>query len=166
MLRAKAGLHRLRLVQSGSRVASRNASTEASPGAVPGIPPAAQSTKKPSTYMSFNMPDITLQPSQPRPQIPYLPDFWESSAAKNAPQVPAEPALPKISVVSELNTTHSHNLYIEDAGNASAPSPDPVSVGPRSFGKGGLFSDMSEDMGLPTPKEFKAGVSNLLQSFR
>ncbi|KAJ7046832.1 hypothetical protein C8F04DRAFT_1308231 [Mycena alexandri] len=165
MLRAKSSVHRLRLVPSGSRVASRNASTEATPGAVPGIPPAAQSTKKPTTYMSFNMPDIALRPSQPQPQIPYLPDFWESSA-KNAPQVPAEPVLPKISVVSELNTTHSHNLYIENAATASEPSPDPVSVGPRSFGKGGLFSDMSEDMGLPSPKEIKAGVSNFLRSFR
>ncbi|KAJ7940619.1 hypothetical protein B0H13DRAFT_1938971 [Mycena leptocephala] len=137
---------------------SRNASSQA--GVVPGIP--SPSTRTPTTYMSFAMPDISIQPSQPRPQIPYLPDFWQSS--KNAPQPSIEPSLPKISVVSPLNTTHSHNLHDENA------SPDTLSVGPgpgaRSFGKGGILEDVSEDLGIPSPKQIKAGVSNFLQSFR
>ncbi|KAJ7172458.1 hypothetical protein C8R46DRAFT_1259165 [Mycena filopes] len=135
MLRTKASTILPRLLSSGSR----NASTAST--VIPGIPPAAQSTKQPATYMSWSMPDISLQPAQPRPQIPYLPDFWESSTAKNASAV-VEEALPKLSVVSELDTVHSHNLYTEE-------SPDTVSAPPRNFGKGGLLQDMSEDMGIP-----------------
>ncbi|KAJ7449860.1 hypothetical protein FB451DRAFT_1566772 [Mycena latifolia] len=140
-------------------ISARNASSEATAGVVPGIPAAAQSTRTPSTYMSFAMPDVSLQPAQPQAQIPYLPDFWESSPAKS-PQ-PAEPPLPKLSVVSELNTTHSHNLHDENASPDTLPAPEP-----RSFGKGGILQDMSEDLGIPSPQEIKAGVSNFLQSFR
>ncbi|KAJ7109428.1 hypothetical protein C8R44DRAFT_802480 [Mycena epipterygia] len=152
MFRARA----MSALSSGSRNASigaRNAS-----GVVPGIPPAAQTTRTPNTYMSFAMPDIAYQQPQPRAQIPYLPDFWESQAPQT-PQ-PAEPALPKLSVVSELDTIHSHNLHDEYA------SPDTVPVGPRSEGKGGILDDISEDLGIPSPKKIKDGVSNFFQSFR
>ncbi|KAJ6496695.1 hypothetical protein C8R47DRAFT_1318325 [Mycena vitilis] len=138
---------------------ARNASTEASVGTTPGIPPAAQTTRTPTTYMSFAMPDVFVQPSAPRPQIPYLPDFWQSSA-KSTPQPPAEPALPKLSVVSDINKVHSHNL--QDANT----SPDTSSVGPSSSAKGGLLQDISDDLGIPSPKAIKDGVSNLLHSFR
>jgi len=111
------------------------------------------------------MPDISVRPSQPQPQIPYLPDFWESAkkSQETPPVVPEEP-LPKLSVISELNTTTSHNLHVENT------SPDTHSVGPRPTtgkgGKGGIFEDISEDLGIPSPKTIKAGVSSFLQSFR
>ncbi|KAJ7709855.1 hypothetical protein B0H17DRAFT_1029515 [Mycena rosella] len=115
----------------------------------------------PTTYMSFAMPDISRQPPQPQIQIPYLPDFWESSPAQS-PQ-PAEPPLPKLSVVSELDTVHSHNLHDENASADTVPAPAPRS---STFGKGGILQDMTEDLGIPSPKEIKTGVSNFLRSFR
>ncbi|KAJ7097880.1 hypothetical protein B0H15DRAFT_823128 [Mycena belliarum] len=142
-------------------VGARHASGEASVGVVPGIPPSAQSTRTPSTYMSFAMPDISFQPPRPQVQIPYLPDFWDSSPPKSAQ--PAEPPLPKLSVVSDLNTSHSHNLHDENASPDTVSIPEPR---PLTFGKGGILQDMSEDLGIPSPKEIKAGVSNFFQSFR
>ncbi|KAJ6547584.1 hypothetical protein B0H19DRAFT_1166434 [Mycena capillaripes] len=163
MMQARPGFN-LRMVAllRGSRhapIGPRNASSEAAVGAIPGIPPTSQSTRTPTTYMSFAMPDVYLQPSHPRPQIPYLPDFWQSST-KNSTQPPAEPALPKLSVVSDFNTVHSHNLHDVNA------SPDPVSVGRPSLDKGGILQDISEDLGIPSPKAIKTGVSNFFQSFR
>ncbi|KAJ7774552.1 hypothetical protein DFH07DRAFT_800028 [Mycena maculata] len=150
------------LSSRNASLSARNASTEAAVGAVPGIPPASQTIRTPSTFMSFSMPDVYSERPEPQVQIPYLPDFWESSPAAS-PQ-PAEPALPKLSVVSELNTIHSHNLHDENA------SQDVVSVGPSTAdlgkGKGGILQDMSEDLGIPSPKVIKAGVSSFFQSFR
>ncbi|KAJ6596943.1 hypothetical protein DFH09DRAFT_1133161 [Mycena vulgaris] len=111
--------------------------------------------------MSFAMPDISLQSPRPQVQIPYLPDFWESSPAKS-PQ-PAEPPLPKLSVVSDLDTVHSHNLHDENAAPATQPAQAPRAM---SSGKGGILRDMSEDLGIPSAQEIKTGVSKFLQSFR
>ncbi|KAJ7452356.1 hypothetical protein B0H11DRAFT_2073093 [Mycena galericulata] len=152
-----------RAARSSSRNASigaRYASTEPV-GAVPGIPPASQSTRTPSTYMSFAMPDIYYpREPQPRAQIPYLPDFWESSPPES-PQ-PAEPPLPKLSVVSEFDTNHSHNLHDENALPVESASVAPT---PTDLGKGGILQDISEDLGI-SPKAIKAGVSSFFQSFR
>ncbi|KAF8212216.1 hypothetical protein K438DRAFT_1806174 [Mycena galopus ATCC 62051] len=152
----------LRIAISSIRTASiraRNASTET--GVVPGVPAASQPIRTPTTFMSFAMPDISIQHLQPQPQIPYSPDFWES--AQKSQEIPAavpDLLLPKLSVISELGTSVSHNLHVEICGSS------PVEQAPRSDGKGGIFQDMSEDLGIPSPKVIKAGVSNFFQSFR
>ncbi|KAJ6630855.1 hypothetical protein B0H10DRAFT_2207878 [Mycena sp. CBHHK59/15] len=145
--------HSCRILLSNASIARRNASTEAPIGVVPGIPPASQTTRIPKTFMSFAMPDVARREHAPQAQIPYLPDFWESSPAKSP--APAEPPLPKLSVVSEVDTHHSHNLHDEHALQDSTTVP----VGPRSFGKGGILEDITEDLGIPSPKEIKAGLS-------
>ncbi|KAJ7219292.1 hypothetical protein GGX14DRAFT_560385 [Mycena pura] len=152
-------------------------------GIAPGIPPASQTTRIPETYMSFSMPDAAPPQVEPQAQIvrgttqggasfissdlPYVPDFWDS-AGKRSPQLQAEPTLPKISVISD--TDHSHNLHdanvSPDGVDTAHALPESSSEGLRSFGKGGILDDLSEDLGLPSAKEIKTGVFNLLRSFR
>ncbi|KAJ7273732.1 hypothetical protein B0H12DRAFT_1228548 [Mycena haematopus] len=155
-------------IRNGLRIAIANASNVAGAGVAPGVPANAQSTRTPSTFMSFAMPDISIQPSHPQPQIPYYPDFWESAqkSQETPPAVPEEP-LPKLSVISELDTLTSHNLHVESAStDTQSVGSRPVEKAPRSYGKGGILQDMSEDLGIPSPQAMKAGVSSFLQSFR
>ncbi|KAJ7343466.1 hypothetical protein DFH08DRAFT_872766 [Mycena albidolilacea] len=158
----------LRLAVSSGRSASiraRNVSQEAVVGVVPGVPPASQATRTPRMEMSFSMPDVSIQPSQPQPQIPYSPDFWESAARKSEEtRVPEEPLLPKLSVISELDTVTSHNLHVENV-LPDTQSLGPSSVDPSPVGKGGILDDISEDLGI-SPKAIKDGVSSFLRSFR
>ncbi|KAJ7285783.1 hypothetical protein C8J57DRAFT_647603 [Mycena rebaudengoi] len=148
-----------RRLLSVSRLA-RNASTEATVGVVPGIP--TPPTRTPKTFMSFSMPDISRRDPLPQAQIPFLPDFWDSSPAKSTE--PAEPVLPKLLVVYALDNLPSHNLHDEHATRLEVSTPAPTR--PASYGKGGILQDISEDLGLPPVKEIREGVSKLFKSFR
>ncbi|CAK5277684.1 unnamed protein product [Mycena citricolor] len=140
---------------------ARRASTSTS-GLAPGIPftPLA-----PSSFMDVKMPDMSARIPLPQPQIPYMPDFWESSVSRDADNA-SEMVLPKLSVLAEPGTA-SHNLLdasllAESTSSSSVASPS--SVGPD--GQNGLLEDIAEDLGLPSPKAMKRAVSNLFQNFK
>ncbi|KAJ7632670.1 hypothetical protein FB45DRAFT_913117 [Roridomyces roridus] len=135
-------------------IPKRYASTE---GAAPGIPPAAQPTRQPATSMSFLMPDTQPPPPPPEIQIPFAPDFWGSSSSEASP-THSEPELPKLSVVTDVGTKHSHNLFPDPSVVQEAPPPAP-SVAQQGQGKGGILQDMSEDLGIPS---LRAGLSKWL----
>ncbi|KAK7014837.1 hypothetical protein R3P38DRAFT_2997899 [Favolaschia claudopus] len=157
---------RLRIAISRASMNPRNMSNTA--GVAPGVPPAAQSSRTPTTFMSFAMPDVSIQEAVPQPQIPYSPDFWESAKKESEITLaaPKEEALPKLSVVSEMDTPTSHNLHVETPAPPSLLESTQPAEKRGASGQGGILQDISEDLGIPSAQQLKAGVSSLLQSFR
>ncbi|TFK42539.1 hypothetical protein BDQ12DRAFT_676385 [Crucibulum laeve] len=154
-------------VPSGVRNVSTISSSASKPsfppdeetGVSPGIPAAAEPhvTPPPELVFQVNIPDL----SQPIPEtpieIPYLPDFWDSSALKT-PVPEVEEILPKMVVVGGAGTHHgggpSHNLssaeeYVTPAESRKTP------------GQGGIWDDITEDIGIPAPKEIKSAIWKL-----
>ncbi|KAF8892547.1 hypothetical protein BD779DRAFT_1509620 [Infundibulicybe gibba] len=127
-------------------------------GVAPGIPPATHPTPPPAQlFLNVKIPDL----SQPEPespiQIPFVPDFWDSQSAAPVDTEPEEPALPKLLVVAGADTHHgggpSHNLHDE---HATTIDPLPVEESaPKKLGQGGFWDDVTEDIGLPPPREIK-----------
>ncbi|KAF8077907.1 hypothetical protein FPV67DRAFT_19827 [Lyophyllum atratum] len=138
------------------REMATSAAASTDEGVAPGVPPASQPTRAgPEGMMNVNIPDI-WQPVPEQPiQIPYVPDFWDSSLPAISP-VPEEP-LPKLLVVAGADTHlsggPSHNLHDEnavvqnDSARASASKPQE---------EGGILDDITDDLGIPRPKELKA----------
>jgi len=122
----------------------------ASTGSTPGIPASSEATPYfPVEYLAAKLPDLSQPFPEPPVQIPFVPDHWESSKAK--PQVDSsESTTPKISTVTHA-ATHpgggpSHNLYqmSEHAHPLDSNKPS------TSSSKAGLWSDVVNDLGLPT----------------
>ncbi|KAI0054133.1 hypothetical protein FA95DRAFT_1551941 [Auriscalpium vulgare] len=128
---------------------TREASTAAVPQAPPPQAPPAVFSKQ---TLDIKLPDLSAPPPEQEVQIPFTPDFWESSRVKKvlAPE-PVEPITPKLIVVGGESTypggSPSHNLLpaVEHLGAESAPS--------ASSGPTGLWGDIAEDIGLPTKVE-------------
>jgi hypothetical protein len=80
---------------------------------------------------------------------PFVPDYWESSKNKPKPATP-ESTGPKVSIIASA-ATHlgggpSHALHDVDEPLALAKNPSaPVN--------GGFYSDVANDLGLPTSVE-------------
>ncbi|KAF9265415.1 hypothetical protein L218DRAFT_898061 [Marasmius fiardii PR-910] len=133
------------------------------PAPAPGIP----AQKAPATFApeQFHViiPDASYEEPETPVQIPYVPDFW-SSSSKSAPveeAVHGEEVLPKMLVVAGAEThaaaSPSHNLFDAtetDSLPEEVPSSQRSAPSPRT-GKGGLFDDMAEDLGLPYPNQIK-----------
>lgn len=127
----------------------------ASEGVAPGVPPASEPTRTVTEgVMSVNMPDI-WQPVPELPiQIPYVPDFWDSSLPTTS--VVEEEILPKLLVVAgadtHLNGGPSHNLHDE---NAAVETDTAKTLALERNEEGGIFDDITDDLGIPRPKELK-----------
>jgi len=121
---------------------SRNAST-----AIPGIPPSQHPTETLEEFTNINLPDISQPDLEADVQIPFVPDFWDSSLVKTASAV-SEPPLPKLLVVAGVDTHHgggpSHNLHDEHH-----PSRD-SSVHASTMAPSGFWEDVAQDIGIPT----------------
>jgi len=94
---------------------------------------------------------------------PYVPDFWESSPAKQ-PEI-SEPVLPKLLVVAGATTHHgggpTHNLLDEAAFSETESTQSiPASAALKTPGQGGFWDDVAEDIGIPSPKDIKKTVFN------
>ncbi|KAF8163341.1 hypothetical protein B0H34DRAFT_695068 [Crassisporium funariophilum] len=147
----------------------RHVSTGSTPSAsseAPGIPEMPQ-IPIPSTLASFldvKIPDLSQSDPLPPVQIPYVPDFWDSSPVV---ETEAEVVLPKLLVVAGSDTHHgggpSHNLLditlsSDGIGASSSSSPPMVT---HSSGERGLLDDMAEDIGLPPTKDVKSAIWKL-----
>jgi len=128
----------------------------ASTGSTPGIPASSEATHSPPPELfATNLPDL----SQPFPelpvQIPFVPDYWESSKAK--PKIDSfESSTPKILTVTHAETHPgggpSHNVY-----QMSEPVHLEGSIKPSTSSTGaGFWSGVANDLGLPTSVEVPA----------
>jgi hypothetical protein len=129
---------------------TRNSSSVAT-GVTPGIPPDSQINRPPpAEFTNVYLPDIS-QPAPGRPvQIPFVPDFWESSSAKE-PKL-TEPTLPKLLVVA--GDTHpgggpSHNLHDAAESTHTELSLESTSKPPIPKAPNGFWRDIAEDIGIP-----------------
>ncbi|KAG7452437.1 uncharacterized protein BT62DRAFT_989624 [Guyanagaster necrorhizus] len=158
--------HEISLSSTAAKQTVRNASTDAAgagiEGEAPGIPPAHESTA-PTGFWDIKMPDVALPDPEPAIQIPYTPDFWESStlAAKE------EHSIPKILVVAGSQTHPgggpSHTLLEtgETAADDALPASSDASweVPRTATGRGGFWDDASENLDIPYPGEIKKSFS-------
>jgi len=87
-------------------------------------------------------------------QIPFVPDFWESSKVKEKEQakVPAEPDIPRIVVTAGAATHHAggpthHLIEIEGISHGPLFTTPPA---PEVKGQSSVLGDILEDLGLPT----------------
>ncbi|KAG6851012.1 hypothetical protein H0H93_004499 [Arthromyces matolae] len=114
--------------------------------------------------MNIILPDLWQPIPEPPVQIPYVPDFWDSSARRANPVNVVEETLPKLNVVA--GDTHfsggpSHNLLDENDTLLSSPQ---TPVAPKAATvDDGLLGDLTDDLGLPRPKELKATFSKFFQ---
>ncbi|RXW20889.1 hypothetical protein EST38_g4968 [Candolleomyces aberdarensis] len=119
----------------------------------------AAATTAPPDVNIFNIhiPDLSQPAPEGQVQVPYVPDFWDSSL--NAIDPAPENAAPKLLVVAGATTHHgggpSHNLLLDNQEPIlEEPTPKPAAA-PAST-SGGLFYDLAEDLGflthVPAPK--------------
>lgn len=150
--------------------ASRNASSSAIPpqAASPGIPPASQpaSASKTPDFFLVRLPDLSQDGPREPVQVPFVPDFWDSSSPKPEP---IEPSHPKLHVVSG-SATHPDGgpTYNLEKPQDAVVIEEVVVIEPEGQAKpaidSGLFRDLASDLGLP--RSFRAGeaVSNVVRA--
>ncbi|OCH94943.1 hypothetical protein OBBRIDRAFT_788681 [Obba rivulosa] len=112
----------------------RKASTTELPG-VPSTPSPPPPPSFPKEFLEVKLPDLSTPAPQPQVQIPFLPDFWDSSRVKaeSAPQAPETSTNPKMIAVAG-DSTHPgggplHNVYVPS--NSGSP-PDGQGSAPPS----------------------------------
>ncbi|KAF4615436.1 hypothetical protein D9613_003092 [Agrocybe pediades] len=135
----------IRQVSSTASPAEPPASAE-----VPGNPEQSSSSVS-VPFWDIKMPDL----SQPEPvepiRIPFVPDFWDSSALAQ-PSGPNEETLPKIVVVAGANTHRgggpSHN-FVDASEGGHQEQNSSTQATTASSRSGSLLDDIAEDLGLP-----------------
>jgi hypothetical protein len=131
-------------------------------GIASGIAPKAKVTYSAKAFLSTALPDLAKPDPVPSIQIPYVPDFWESSNTSR--KAPVEQPLPKVLVVADANAHHNsavtQNLLEETVSSDTVPpSTEP---GPGSSQSDGIVSDIVEDLGLGSWAETKKNWRKLL----
>ncbi|KAG6900857.1 hypothetical protein C0993_009975 [Termitomyces sp. T159_Od127] len=113
-------------------------------------------------FLNVALPDLWQPVPEPPVQIPYVPDFWDSSVQPPLPA--AEEPLPKLNVVAGADTPvsvgPSHNLLDENAPVLASPQ-TPVSPTPTPAPDAGILGDITDDLGLPRPQEMKTAFWRL-----
>lgn len=146
-------------------VPARDLSTTSTrPGVAPGLPSATQSMNNPSQHFVVNIPDIPQADPDSSVQVPYVPDFWDSSVSVDDLQM--EETLPKLLVVAGADTHPgggpSHNLLDANLDNETVSSDvKSNTTAPNPTGQGNIWDDVTEDLGLPYLKEMKTGFWKL-----
>ncbi|GLB34913.1 putative SAP domain containing protein [Lyophyllum shimeji] len=134
-------------VPAGAREMA-TAAAPASEGVAQRLLPASEAV------MNINMPDIWQPVPEPPVQIPFVPDFWDSSLPADSPA--REEILPKLLVVAgagtHLNGGPSHNLHDE---HVAVETDTPKTPAPERREEGGILDDITDDLGIPRPKELK-----------
>ncbi|KAF5381085.1 hypothetical protein D9615_003991 [Tricholomella constricta] len=146
------------------RQMSTPAAVHAGEGVAPGIPPASQRTcATTEAFMNINMPNLWKPVPEFPIQIPYVPDFWDSSVTAVCPE--AEEALPKLLVVAGADTHlsggPSHKLVDE---NAAVDTDTTSASATQNSKEGGIWDDIADDIGIPRPKTLKSALCRLLSS--
>ncbi|KAG6814376.1 hypothetical protein H0H92_010962 [Tricholoma furcatifolium] len=116
----------------------------------------------PSQGLNITLPDLWQPVPEIPVQIPYVPDFWDSSVVPAGAPVVEEP-LPKLLVVAGAAThvsgSPSHNFHDEHAP-FETPASSQTSV-PKEKADDGIFGDITDDLGLPRPNEMKTALWKL-----
>ncbi|KAG5342785.1 hypothetical protein E4T56_gene19378 [Termitomyces sp. T112] len=131
-------------------------------GVSPGIPPVSESQPaQTQDFLNVTLPDLWQPVPEIPVQIPYVPDFWDSSA--QAPRPAAEEPLPKLNVIAGADTHlsggPSHNLHDENAAVLASPQ---TPLAPKPTTDDGILGDITDDLGLPRPQEIKAAFWKIL----
>ncbi|KAG6874186.1 hypothetical protein C0995_003732 [Termitomyces sp. Mi166 len=133
-------------------------------GVAPGVPPTAESQPSPhaQAFLNITLPDLWQPVPEIPVQIPYVPDFWDSSVLP--PRPAAEEPLPKLNVVAGADTHisggPSHNLLDENAAVLASPQTPVAPNKPTT--DDGILGDITDDLGLPRPRDIKAAFWKLL----
>ncbi|KAF8798062.1 hypothetical protein BYT27DRAFT_7203768 [Phlegmacium glaucopus] len=119
----------------------------------------------PTSFLDVKIPYLSQSDPQTSVQIPYVPDFWDSSSPSVEPV--SKETLPKLLVVAGAGTHHgggpSHNLLDISSGsenNSLGSVIGEASSGSRSEEKG-LWDDMADDIGLPPTNDVKNAFRKL-----
>ncbi|KXN86874.1 hypothetical protein AN958_09469 [Leucoagaricus sp. SymC.cos] len=148
---------------SSSATAPATTSHTVAPG--PGVPASAATTAAPPKHELLNVviPDLSQPEPQPPTDVPYVPDFRDSTAfEKQTPPVDSSEELPKVIVVGGLSTYHgdgpTHNLEtVNESETVLVTTPGSTEqLHPKKppF-ETGILEDITQDLGLPPPKELK-----------
>ncbi|KAF9454532.1 hypothetical protein P691DRAFT_716957 [Macrolepiota fuliginosa MF-IS2] len=125
----------------------------------PGVPRPTITTTPPP-YLNIVIPDLSQPDPEPPVDVPYVPDFWDSTAfQKQAEPIVAED-LPKVVLVGGVSTYAddgpTHNLEpVSEMDVDTLTTPTSSQQTKKSPGETGLFEDITHDLGIPPPKELK-----------
>ncbi|TDL24770.1 hypothetical protein BD410DRAFT_896394 [Rickenella mellea] len=118
--------------------------------------PAEPTSATPTSRHSFTvfLPDLTKPPPEPPIQIPFAPDFWESSKVRAAEEAKeAQPATPKIHTMAEPSTHlaggPSHNVY-QPKGHHHADVHAEEHLPELPSRLTGIWKDIVDDLNIPT----------------
>ncbi|KAF8964046.1 hypothetical protein BDZ97DRAFT_1817714 [Flammula alnicola] len=113
------------------------------------------------TFLDVKIPDLSHRQPLPPVQVPYVPDFWDSSSSPV--ETLQEESLPKLLVVAGADTHYaggpSHNLL--DMADIIADSPKIEEEKPKTERSDSFLDDIAEDLGLPPVKDIKNSLRKL-----
>lgn len=147
---------------SSSAPASESTSHTVAPG--PGVPASAATTAPPPQHqlLSVALPDLSQPEPEPPVDVPFVPDFWDSTAFEKQPPPAESEELPKMVVVGGLSTYHGdgprHNLetvYEHETVVLVTPGSTEQPHSKNSPSESGLLEDITQDLGIPPPKQLK-----------
>ncbi|KAG5645237.1 hypothetical protein DXG03_006654 [Asterophora parasitica] len=131
-----------------------------SEGVAPGIPPAAHTPATASNSLNINIPNLWQPVPEIPVQIPYVPDFWDSSATATRLQTDESPVLLVVAGAdTHLSGGPSHKLVDENADLTSVGSPQAAHK--REKVEGGIWDDVADDIGFARPKELQEALSRV-----
>ncbi|GJJ12104.1 hypothetical protein Clacol_006345 [Clathrus columnatus] len=118
--------------------------------------------------LNIKLPDLAISPEQPGPDLPFLPDFWDSSLTRGANSirhdVVHEAPMRPILVVAGISSQQAAGGPTYD-GDHSSPTLEhattrtqPVTSSPPT----GFWADFIDDLGIPTDYH----ISNPLKQSR
>ncbi|KDR81651.1 hypothetical protein GALMADRAFT_239727 [Galerina marginata CBS 339.88] len=146
----------------GSRNASTTQATPTTsppPSIIPGNPELPPTSHK--AVFDVKIPNLSQPAVQEAVQVPYLPDFWQSSAPSIDP-VSEEPQ-PKLLVVAGVDTHHgggpSHNLL--DLGSGSSKIASATEKAIEILRTDSLLDDILQDLHLPLAKGIKESLQRI-----
>ncbi|KAF8522248.1 hypothetical protein BU17DRAFT_87344 [Hysterangium stoloniferum] len=102
--------------------------------------------------LDIKLPDLSVESKLPGPHIPFLPDFWDSSRARGADAIrydaDKEAPMRQVLVVGGTSSQHAEGPTYgsSDQGESSESHMVPDAPVVR---KGGVWVDVTEDLGLP-----------------
>ncbi|KAF8580877.1 hypothetical protein K439DRAFT_264507 [Ramaria rubella] len=112
-----------------------------------------------TSNLNIKLPDLSASPEVPGPQIPFLPDFWDSSRIRGANgnhhDVEAPTHMPKVLILTSASTQHAGGPVYDTVELAD----DHIEQAPKAASKQGLWTDITTDLGLPPLSDIAATLT-------
>ncbi|KAF8509264.1 hypothetical protein JB92DRAFT_2947571 [Gautieria morchelliformis] len=103
--------------------------------------------------LGVKLPDLSAPQELPGPQIPFLPDFWDSSRARGADAIrhdaQAEAPMRKVLVVAGTSAQQAGGPTYGESDHTESESGEDQTISKAAAPTPGFWKDVVEDIGLP-----------------